>query len=523
MSPLDPFRAVLKHYWDLGLTSCGGPAVHVIILRKRFVESLKWLDEQTFLDLFALGNALPGPGSTQLAFSIAVITHGVFPGVFAFFLWSIPGAIGMAGIGAGVSRIPSELPGIVLAFLTGLNAAAVGLIALAAWQLGSAASTDRLSTLLVWLGASFGICYHAPWMYPVLIVAGGLATLIWDHRRRIRASVKRVVIGERRDRRTRPRGNREESGMELRPRETSTARDGGQEGEEEEVAEPPSRQSSARGDHQPSGNSIAESQASPTAPPMDPTEAGRLDVVSTRTACLIIFGFVLLLTGPLAARAGLRNAGKAVPRGLDFFGNMLIAGTIIFGGGPVVIPLLRDYVVAEGWVSSRDFLLVFAILQAFPGPNFNYAVALGVLANPSNRALGALLGYLGIFSPGIILKLGLLPLYASWRGKPISRSILRGLNSVASGLVFTAVWQLFLIGYIYTSPSGRDQGGETGGQGQGQGQGRQTVSGPLTLDPFWAVVSSGALVACKWFAAPPWLSIILGALAGLAWHGVQVK
>lgn len=41
---------------------------------------------------------------------------------------------------------------------------------------------------------------------------------------------------------------------------------------------------------------------------------------------------------------------------------MIIAGTIIFGGGPVVIPLLRDYVVVEGWVSSRDFLLVFAIL-----------------------------------------------------------------------------------------------------------------------------------------------------------------
>ena len=56
---------------------------------------------------------------------------------------------------------------------------------------------------------------------------------------------------------------------------------------------------------------------------------------------------------------------------------MLISGTIIFGGGPVVIPLLRDYVVVEGehtslveieatlilgWVSSRDFLLIFAVL-----------------------------------------------------------------------------------------------------------------------------------------------------------------
>jgi chromate transport protein ChrA len=50
---------------------------------------------------------------------------------------------------------------------------------------------------------------------------------------------------------------------------------------------------------------------------------------------------------------------------------MYLAGTIIFGGGPVVIPLLREYAVEPGWVSSRDSLLGLAIIQAFPGPNFN--------------------------------------------------------------------------------------------------------------------------------------------------------
>ena len=46
-------------------------------------------------------------------------------------------------------------------------------------------------------------------------------------------------------------------------------------------------------------------------------------------------------------------------------------GTIIFGGGPVVIPLLREYVVEPGWVSPRDFLIGLAMIQALPGPNFN--------------------------------------------------------------------------------------------------------------------------------------------------------
>ena len=66
--------------------------------------------------------------------------------------------------------------------------------------------------------------------------------------------------------------------------------------------------------------------------------------------------------------------GTVSPRGLifDLFSNMYLAGTIIFGGGPVVIPLLREYVVEPGWVSPRDFLLGLAIIQAFPGPNCTY-------------------------------------------------------------------------------------------------------------------------------------------------------
>ncbi len=78
----------VRRYWDLGLTSYGGPGVHVVILRRRFVDQLKWLDSTTFADLFTLGNALPGPGSTQLAFSIAVSRNGTLAGLLAFFIWA---------------------------------------------------------------------------------------------------------------------------------------------------------------------------------------------------------------------------------------------------------------------------------------------------------------------------------------------------------------------------------------------------------------------------------------------------
>ncbi|TXT15516.1 hypothetical protein VHUM_00019 [Vanrija humicola] len=502
--PLSHLAAIVRHYYDLGFTAFGGPGVHVIILRQRFVDRLRWVDEKTFLDLFALGNALPGPGSTQLAFSIAVVTHGVGAGLLAFLLWSLPGAVGMGALGFGISHIGDSLPGIVLALFTGLNAASVGLIALAALQLATAACTDKITTLILWLSASFGICYHAPWMYPSLIAAGGAATLVWDFRR---VWLRKLGFG-RRARRA------EQQGIEL----TAAALQASDQSSTAPVNPPAPAASDPTPAPSPRpSSSVRQRITDPATPPPDdshaeaaqPTPTDSLKVVAPPVAVALLLGFVLFLTVPLATRAGVHNAGKHVPRWLDFFCNMIIAGTIIFGGGPVVIPLLRGYVVDPGWVSDRDFLLLFAILQAFPGPNFNFAVALGVLAlSPSLPGLGAVLGFIGIFAPGILLKLALLPLYSSWRDKSIARSVIRGLNAAASGLVFTAVWQLFLVGYIYQSG-----GGESGP--------KQALAGPLTSDPFWAVVSSGTFVATRTFGSPPWLSVLGGGVAGLAWYGVQ--
>ena len=76
----------------------------------------------------------------------------------------IPGAAGMAGLAAAVRSFPDKLPPIVLALLTGLNASAVGLIALAAYQLSNGSVTDAVSRIVLVGCASFGICYHAPWV-----------------------------------------------------------------------------------------------------------------------------------------------------------------------------------------------------------------------------------------------------------------------------------------------------------------------------------------------------------------------
>jgi chromate transport protein ChrA len=180
---------------------------------------------------------------------------------------------------------------------------------------------------------------------------------------------------------------------------------------------------------------------------------------------------------------------------------MYLAGTIIFGGGPVVIPLLREYVVEPGWVSPRDFLIGLAIIQAFPGPNFNFAIFLGALAvlgTPNSTVLGAFIGYAGIFTPGIVLAVGFQSLWGVLRKQRAVTSLLRGINATAVGLVFTAVYRLWEIGYLSQDAS------------NGQSLGR---------DPWWVVVTALTYASNAWFGVPPPLAIIAGGVLGLCWYG----
>ncbi|KAK0547022.1 hypothetical protein OC845_004309 [Tilletia horrida] len=503
-------------YWHLGMTSFGGPGVHVVILRRKFVDRLKWVDSSVFIDLFTLGNALPGPGSTQLAFSIAIVRNGSLAGLLAFLLWSLPGAFGMSALGVGVRKLPDQLPPIVLALLTGLNAAAVGLIALAAYQLALNCITDHFTRLILLTSASFGICYHAPWMYPVLIFSGGIITLLWDSRQVMLKPVKAALDKKQtrnndadreqpqseagtlpvedielsalpassnpiNDTSVLPGNASTKSGVSTRQRHVGTSDSGGY----TQPLSPPGSPARALG---------AVNQSEIEAPVEDEEDV-KLMLLPQKYAVSILIFFLTFVVTVIVVRAKL----NVVPRAFDFFTNMVIAGLIIFGGGPVVVPLLRSYVVQTGWVSDRDFLLGFAILQAAPG----------ILAVNQNPALGAFLGWLGIFSPGLILKFAVLPYYSRWRKHQAVRSVLRGLNAAASGLVFSATYQLYIVGYIYQSAAGeRDQ---------------KTQSGSLTADPFWTVVVAGSFVATQYFSSPPWLSIGAGAVAGLAWYGVQMS
>lgn len=448
-----------------------------------------------YQELFAICQALPGPASTKMLFCIAMIHAGLAAAVFAFLLWSLPGAIGMYALSLGVQQMPDKLPPTVYAFLSGMNASTVGIVALAAIQLAEKAIKDRITRILVIFGACAGVCYNALWYFPALIISGGLATVIWD------VWLQRVVGKIRADYAARRRRRHEGETLdatsrtqtvpvvELEAMRPVTVKRRNQPGTSIDQITPPIADAAAPSN---AGNDVSQET---TGVLVADTKTHNITIkvgVFLIIASLASFITVMIVRGTVAARA----------LAFDLFANMYLAGTIIFGGGPVVIPLLRSYVVDPGWVSPRDFLLGLAIIQAFPGPNFNFSVYLGALALASTGTptiFGAILAFIGIFTPGIVLAVGVQSIWQVMRTRAWVLSLLRGINAAAVGLVFTAVYRLWEIGYLTPESSNGTS---------------------LAQEPWWVVVAAVTYAETAWFGVPPAAAIIVGAVLGLGWYGV---
>lgn len=386
----------------------------------------------------------------------------------------------MYGFSVGVSHIGQSLPRQAYALLSGLNAAVVGIIALAAVQLAQKAITDKMTRILVFLGACAGLLYNALWYFPLLMFLAGCASVTYDYRV-LHPAVKWVMGLFRKKKQQSP----EDQSVEL-PTVQPT-----------EVQKSEDERTNTASDH-PASTKESVTQPAEEVPEPRIIPAARTLNISWQFGTVILVVFLLFFIVLMVLRGILPNK----PLLFSLFSNMFLAGTIIFGGGPVVIPLLREYVVTEGWVSPRDFLLGLAIIQAFPGPNFNFAVFLGGLTavyGGYNAAVGALLGYLGIFLPGIVTVHGTMGIWSAIRGKRWVKSGLRGVNAAAVGLIYTAVYRLWQIGYV-------DEGFEAGKS--------------LGDDPWWVVVGVTSYVGGMWFGVNPVVAILLGATMGLIRYAV---
>ena len=202
-------------------------------------------------------------------------------------------------------------------------------------------------------------------------------------------------------------------------------------------------------------------------------EAWRLPRVVSWLGAVLFFGLLAAL--PLAARAG---------ASLALFDAFYRAGSLVFGGGHVVLPLLRAAVVPR-WIGDDAFLAGYGIAQAVPGPLFTFAAYLGTVMQPAPSGwAGGLICVSAIYLPSFLLLIGVLPFWDALRQRRFVRAALTGINAAVVGLLLAALYRP-----VWTS----------------------AIFGPADF----ALGLAAFLLLALW-RMPPWLVVILGALGASA-------
>jgi chromate transporter len=210
------------------------------------------------------------------------------------------------------------------------------------------------------------------------------------------------------------------------------------------------------------------------------TPSGHVSMPVSRAAGVAMLTlFVVLLAGLPILRSLTQSSGVAL------FEAFYRSGALVFGGGHVVLPLLREAFVAPGWVSDDVFLAGYGAAQAVPGPLFTFSAYLGTVVNLTPHGIaGAALGLIGIFLPGILILLGALPFWDSFRRRTGAQALMRGVNASVVGLLGAALYSP-----VWTS----------------------SVKAPSDF----AIALVGFVLLMAW-RAPPLVVVLVSAIAGAA-------
>jgi chromate transporter len=383
-SPLE----VLLIFCKLGVSCFGGPIAHIGYFRDEFVVRRRWLDEQSYADLVALCQFLPGPASSQVGFSLGLMRAGYLGALAAWTGFTLPSAIALVLFAYGASGLSGSAG---TGLVHGLKLVAVAIVAQAVWGMVRSLCPDRERASIATISALVILMSSSAMAQTGAIILGALAGL-WL-----------------------------------------------------------CRAGQANG-------------------------FSRLPIPVSRTLGLgALAAFFALLFGlPIMERVW--HASD-----LGHFAAFYRSGALVFGGGHVVLPLLREAVVAPGWISDDAFLTGYGAAQAVPGPLFTFAAYLGAVMN---GVPGAVIGLVGIFVPGLLVLLAALPFWDSLRKRPDAQATMRGVNAAVVGILgaafYNPVW-------------------------------RTTVHTPIDF----GVALTGFVLLTAW-RAPPLLVVAFSAIAGVA-------
>lgn len=187
--------------------------------------------------------------------------------------------------------------------------------------------------------------------------------------------------------------------------------------------------------------------------------------------CLTLF-FGLLIVLPIVREATSLNW-------VAMFDSFYRSGSLVFGGGHVVLPLLEREFVPAGWLTEEQFLAGYGAAQAVPGPLFTFAAYIGAVINGWK---GGLLATVAIFLPAFLLILGTLPFWNMLRRNTKVKGALMGVNAAVVGILIAALYHPIFTSAILTP-----------------------------VDFVFAAILFSMLVFYK---LPPWVIVVTGALGG---------
>lgn len=195
--------------------------------------------------------------------------------------------------------------------------------------------------------------------------------------------------------------------------------------------------------------------------------------IRKRTGAIALALFFLLLFGLPVLRSIFQHGYIAL------FDTFYRAGSLVFGGGHVVLPLLEREVVPNGWISAEQFLAGYGVAQAVPGPLFTFASYIGGMIAGVG---GVVVATVAIFLPSFLLIIGSLPFFDEIRKQPKLQAAFTGINAAVVGLLLAALYDP-----VWTS------------------------SVQTATHFSFAAVLYGLLAVWK---CPPWVVVIIGAVGG---------
>lgn len=342
----------LKDVLLLSVTAFGGPQAFLAMVLELMVRKRSYISEQELWELNALCQVLPGPTSTQTISAIGYRIGGPNLAYLSLLVWIMPATIFMIGAAFLIDFLQEHTPG-ALNFAKFIQPMAIGFIIYAAQKTIFKMVKNPRAAVLMMLAAFVSFFYHSPYVFPVLLLLGGLVTSM-NYRNH--------------------------------PRE--------------------------KGDKK----------------------------LNVSWSNFYLWSGTLFLAAVLGAIT--KN------QSILLFENFYRNGSLIFGGGQVLVPyLFTEFVEFKKFLSSEEFLTGYAISQGMPGPTFSISSYVGALSMREYGVMGLLTGGFiaaaGIFLPGTFLIFFVIRFWDQLKKYRPVRAALEGVNAVSCGMLIAAAYLLF--------------------------------------------------------------------------------